>query len=88
MTKAGLPYSISYASNSIAGLIAVTRSGLAISVMTKNAVPADLFIVYEPLPSLPLLGMKLALPNVDVSAATQAFMHHIKTSLGTTRVMS
>lgn len=88
MTKAGLPYSISYASNSIAGLIAVTRSGLAISVMTKNAVPADLFIVYEPLPSLPLLGMKLALPNVDVSAATQAFMHHIKTSLGTTRVTS
>ncbi|NKC05223.1 LysR family transcriptional regulator [Brucella haematophila] len=82
MTKAGLQYSISYASNSIAGLIAVTRSGLAISVMTKNAVPPDLHIVHEPMPTLPLLGMKLALPSSEVSAATQAFMHHITTSFG------
>jgi hypothetical protein len=53
--------------------------------MTKNAVPPDLHIVREPMPSLPLLGMKLALPSSEVSAATQAFMHHITTSLGSGR---
>lgn len=76
MSRAGLRYNITYASNSIAGLIAVARSGLAISVMTRGAVPADLHILNAPMPPLPLLGMKLALTKA--SAPIQAFIQHIE----------
>lgn len=83
MTRAGLRYKISYASNSLAGLIGVARSGLAISVMTKEAVPPDLFILNAPLPSLPRLGMLVAFAEGDRSPATVAFANHIRAVLPT-----
>lgn len=81
LSAAGLRYDISYASNSIAGLIAVTRSGLAISVMTQGAVPPDLFILKAPLPPLPLLGIKLAFAEAEQSPAATAFADHIRATL-------
>lgn len=78
MDRTGLRFKISYASNSIAGLIGVARSGLAISVMTQEAVPADLFILKAPLPSLPRLGILVAFADEERSPAIEAFADHIR----------
>ncbi|MGO4560215.1 LysR family transcriptional regulator [Mesorhizobium sp. 2RAF21] len=78
MARAGLRYKISYASNSLAGLIAVARSGLAISVMTQEAVPADLHILNAPLPQLPGLGVVVAFAESEQSPAVKAFANHIR----------
>jgi DNA-binding transcriptional LysR family regulator len=83
MARAGLRYKISYASNSIAGLIAVTRSGLAVSVMTQEAVPSDLFILRSPLPELSRLGILIAFAETDRSPAVEAFASHIRSVLPT-----
>ena len=77
MESAKLPYQIAYASNSLAGLIAVTRSGLAISVMMQKAVPSDLFILKSPLPPLPKLGLRVLKSEINPSPATDAFADHI-----------
>lgn len=78
MAVAGMRYKISYASNSIAGLIAVARSGLAISVMTQGAVPPDLHILNAPLPHLSHLGVLIAFSEGEQSAAVTAFADHIR----------
>lgn len=83
MARAGLRYKIAYASNSIAGLMAVARSGLAISVMTQEPVPPDLFILGAPLPPLGRLGVKLAFAETDRSPAVAAFADHIRVTLPT-----
>ncbi|MEQ8392155.1 MAG: LysR family transcriptional regulator [Thalassospira sp.] len=81
MQAAGLPYQIAYASNSLAGLIAVTRSGLAISVMMQKAVPSDLFILKSPLPPLPKLGLRVVKSEFNPTPATDAFADHISKML-------
>lgn len=83
MARAGLRYKISYASNSLAGLIGLARSGLAICVMTQEAVPPDLHILNAPLPHLPHLGMLIAFADGDPSPATVAFADHIRAVLPT-----
>jgi len=81
MASAGLRYKISYASNSLAGLIAVARSGLAISVMTEDAVPSDLHILGAPLPRLPRLGILIAFADSERSPPVEAFADHIRSVL-------
>ena len=81
MARAGLRYKISYASNSLTGLIAVARSGLAISVMTQRAVPSDLFILNAPLPNLSRLGVLIAFAETARSPAVEAFASHIRSVL-------
>ena len=41
LDRAGRDYRVAYASSSLAGLIALVRSGQAFAVMTQTAVPAD-----------------------------------------------
>jgi DNA-binding transcriptional LysR family regulator len=77
MARAGLRYRIAYASNSHAGLVAVTRSGLAVSVMTERSVPPDLYVQGDPLPPLPRLGMRIAYAETGRSPAARAFGDHI-----------
>ena len=79
MARAGLRYKIAYASNSLAGLIAVARSGLAISVMAEEAVPSDLHVL--PLPPLPRLGILIAFADTERSPAVEAFASHIRSVL-------
>lgn len=81
MARAGLRYKIAYASNSLAGLIAVARSGLAISVMAEEAVPPDLRILGIPLPDLPSLGILIAFADAERSPAVTAFADHIRSVL-------
>jgi DNA-binding transcriptional LysR family regulator len=83
MARAGLRYKIAYASNSLAGLIALARSGLAISVMAQGAVPSDLHILGAPLPPLPRLGILVVLANAERSPAVEAFANHIRSVLPT-----
>jgi DNA-binding transcriptional LysR family regulator len=83
MDRAGMKYKISYASNSIAGLVGVARSGLAISVMTEEAVPSDLYILDKPLPALPRLGVLVAVAQSKPSPAIEAFADHIRRVLPT-----
>ena len=78
---AQIPYKISYASSSLTGLIAVARSGLAISVMMQKAVPNDLYILKAPLPSLPKLGLKVIAGEGTQNPATTAFADHVKNML-------
>ncbi len=81
MDAAGIPYKISYASSSLTGLIAVARSGLAISVMMQKAVPNDLYILKAPLPALPRLGLKILRGEGNDSPAVTAFADHVKNML-------
>jgi DNA-binding transcriptional LysR family regulator len=83
MAGAKLRYRISYASNSVSGLIAVARSGLAISVMTQEAVPADLYSLSAPLPPLSRLGILVAFADFEQSPAVKAFGDHIRRVLPT-----
>lgn len=83
MDRAKMKYKIAYASNSLAGLVGVARSGLAISVMTQGAVPSDLHILDKPLPSLPPLGILVAVAQPEPVPAVAAFADHIRRLLPT-----
>ena len=82
LEQAGLAYRIAFASNSLAGLLAVTRSGQAISVVTRSAVPPDLHMLDTPLPPLPSIGISLAYASTNPSAIVQEFGDFVSDNLG------
>ncbi|WP_175812727.1 LysR family transcriptional regulator [Burkholderia contaminans] len=83
LDRAGRDYRVAYASSSLAGLIALVRSGQAFAVMTQTAVPADLAIVTgDPrLPPLPAVGIALKFDRKRPSHLTAAFAEHIRLTL-------
>ncbi|MAY47075.1 MAG: LysR family transcriptional regulator, partial [Rhodobacteraceae bacterium] len=83
MEAAGLRYRVAHASNGLAGLLTVARSGLAISVVTRAAVPKDLAIVTEGLPPLPDIGVSLAYASANPSRAVRSFGAYIASNLAT-----
>jgi DNA-binding transcriptional LysR family regulator len=85
MEAAGRRYRVAFASNSLAGLIAIARSGHAISVLTRMAVPPDLHIVSAGLPPLPAIGIALEFAEPRPSSAATALGDHIRTVLPTLR---
>jgi DNA-binding transcriptional LysR family regulator len=85
MAAANRRYRVAFASNSLAGLIAIARSGHAISVLTETAVPPDLHIVQVGLPPLPAIGIALELGEQQLSSAASALGDHIRTVLPTLR---
>ena len=74
-------YRVAFASNSLAGLIAIARSGHAISVLTRTAVPPDLHIVSARLPPLPTIGIALEFAELRPSSAVKALGDHIRAVL-------
>jgi DNA-binding transcriptional LysR family regulator len=74
-------YRVAFASNSLAGLIAIARSGHAISVLTRSAVPPDLHVVAEGLPPLPAIGVALEFAELRPSSAARALGDHIRAVL-------
>ena len=84
LEQAGQAYRIAFASNSLAGLLAVTRSGQAISVVTQSAVPSDLLVLDAPLPPLPHIGISLAYASPSPSAIVQAFGDFVSSNLAQT----
>jgi DNA-binding transcriptional LysR family regulator len=83
LERAGRAYRVAYASSSLAGLIALVRSGQAFAVMTQTAVPPDLAILNaDPaLPPLPAVGITLKFERKRPSHLTAAFAEHIRLTL-------
>lgn len=79
------PYQVAYASASLAGLTAVVRSGQAIAVLTRTAVPADLQVLSAEsgLPPLPAVGIALTIDSKQPSALVNAFAQHVRAVLPT-----
>lgn len=84
LTQAKRAYQIAYSSGSLSGLLAVVRSGQAIAVLTKAAVPADLSILSKKagLPDLPKIGLVLQMDERRASPIMRAFEAHTRTLLG------
>lgn len=83
METAGRRYRVAFASNSLTGLIAIARSGQAISVLTRMAVPPDLHVVTAGLPALPRIGIALDFADPRPSLAARALAEHIRAVLPT-----
>ena len=81
MEAVGRRYRVAFASNSLAGLIAIARSGHAISVLTRMAVPPDLHVVSAGLPPLPTIGIALEFADPRPSMAARALGDHIRAVL-------
>lgn len=76
---AGRPYRVAYASGSMAGLLAVVRSGQAIAVLTQSAVPADLQVLAtgDRLPALPAVTLTVRFDLPEPPALVAEFAEHL-----------
>lgn len=74
-------YRVAFASDSLAGLVAIARSGHAVSVLTETAVPPDLHIVANGLPPLPTIGIALEFSDSRPSSAAAMLGEHIRAVL-------
>jgi DNA-binding transcriptional LysR family regulator len=85
LERAGRSYRIAYASESTAGLIAVVRSGLAITLMTPTAVPPDLQVLPSStgLPKLPTVGITIKTGSRSSSELLSHFESHVRLVLPT-----
>lgn len=81
MEAVGRRYRVAFASDSLAGLVAIARSGHAISVLTRTAVPPDLYVVAEALPPLPVIGISVEHAEPRPSATAKALGDHIRAVL-------
>ena len=73
MDAAGRPYRVAHASNGLAGLLAIARSGLAMSVVTQAAVTEGLSIVTQGVPDLPDIGIALSYASMRPSQVVRVF---------------
>ena len=85
LDRAGRGYRIAYASGSLSGLLAVVRSGQAIAVLTRSAVPADLRIMTAAggLPALGRIGVTLRIDARHATPLARAFARHVEAILPT-----
>ena len=85
LDAAGRDYRVAYASPSLTGLTAVVRSGQAIAVLTRTAVPDDLQVLpaESGLPPLPGVGIALTVDSKQPSAVVSAFARHVRLVLPT-----
>ncbi len=76
-------YRLVCASSSMTGLIAMARSGQALTVLTQTAVPQDLQILpaESGLPALPSVGIALAFDRNAPAALPAAFGAHVRQAL-------
>lgn len=80
LEKAGRRYRVAYASGSMTGLTAVVRSGQAVTVLTRPAVPPDLEVLPRAsgLPRLPSVGITVRTAPRSSSALLGHFESHIR----------
>ena len=85
LDAAGRSYRLAYASASISGLLAIVRSGQAIAVLTRSAVPPDLQILEtgDVLPALPTIGLAGEFSLEPATAMAAAFADHLRATLPT-----
>ena len=75
------PHRVAHSSNGLAGLLAIVRSGLAISVVTRAAVPEDVVILEEVLPPLPEIGIGISYASTRPSPTVSSLGAFIETQL-------
>ena len=80
LAATGRPYRVAFASGSMAGLLAVVRSGQAIAVLTQAAVPDDLQVLASGrrLPALPAVGLMVKFDLPRPPALVAAFHEHLR----------
>ncbi|KIQ18474.1 LysR family transcriptional regulator [Variovorax paradoxus] len=80
LEAAGRAYRLAYASSSLSGLVGMARSGQAVIVLTRTAVPDDLQILtaVQGFPDLPSVGVTLAFDREAPTALTAAFAAHVR----------
>jgi len=78
LDAAGRAYRIAYASSSLGGLVAMARSGQAVTVLTRAAVPDDLQVVAAGLPALPRVAIVVAFDRDRPAAPAVAFAEHVR----------
>lgn len=83
LNEAGRAHRIAYASGSVAGLLAVVRSGLAVTVLTKTAVPRDLTMLRpgSGLPKLPGVFIAVETEKRATSSLLKTFEQHVSSLL-------
>lgn len=83
LDRARRTYRVAYASGSLSGLLAVVRSGQAVAVLTRSAVPPDLRIQSRASgwPSLPQIGLTIRLDARRAAPLTRAFAAHLGATL-------
>lgn len=84
LERAGRDYRIAYASGSVVGLLAVVRSGQAITVLTQTGVPPDLQILppaASGLPALPSVGITVQTARPNPSRLVNRFEAHVRAVL-------
>ncbi|MCG7625047.1 LysR family transcriptional regulator [Epibacterium sp. Ofav1-8] len=81
LDASGIAYRVAHASNGLAGLLAIARSGLAISVATRAAVPTDLHTVSTGLPVLPEIGISLAFASARPTKPVRSFGRFVSQEL-------
>lgn len=83
LDRAGRTYRVAYASGSLSGLLAVVRSGQAVAVLTRSAVPSDLRILprADNLPNLPRIGLTLRLDERHAAPLIRTFATHLRAVL-------
>lgn len=84
LEKAGRRYRVAYGSGNISGLEAVVRSGQAIAVLTRTAVPPDLAVLPPSgrLPKLPTIGVVVKTGRRQ-SQLLRSFEAHVRALLPT-----
>jgi len=87
LEAAGRAYRVAYTCSSLAALIGMARSGQAITVLTRTAVPDDLQILTsdQGLPDLPSVGITLAFGRDEPTVLTAAFAAHVRKFLPAVR---
>ena len=80
LEAAGRAYRLASASSSLSGLVGMARSGQAVIVLTRTAVPDDLQILTpsQGFPDLPSVGVTLAFDREAPTALTAAFAAHVR----------
>lgn len=80
LEAAGRAYRLAYASSSLSGLVGMARSGQAVIVLTRTAVPDDLQVLSSEhgLPDLPSVGVTLAFDRTAPTALTMEFAAHVR----------
>ena len=84
LEHAGIPYRVTYASASKDGLLAIVRAAVAIAVLTRGAVPADLRVLgaAERMPALPAVGIAVACaPGAEHSLLIESVRNVVMTAL-------
>ena len=88
LERARKNYRLAYSTFNLGGLVAIVEAGLAVSVMSRSAVPNHLRILTaaDGFPELPVTSIGLITNGAPLSAAAQALTEAIRRNLTSERV--